>query len=84
MRDPTGAGDSFAGGFIGYLDGHDEAPDHAGLRRAMAYGTVMASYNVERFGTERVASLTREEIEERFRELLAITQFEERPIELRA
>jgi hypothetical protein len=50
----------------------------------MAYGTVMASFNVERFGTERVASLTHDEIEGRFGELLAITQFEQRPIQLRA
>jgi sugar/nucleoside kinase (ribokinase family) len=84
VEDPTGAGDSFAGGFLGYLDAHGGRLDQAELRRAMAYGTVMASFNVERFGTERVASLTREEIEERFRELLAITQFEQRPIELRA
>jgi len=84
VQDPTGAGDSFAGGFLGYLDAEDETADESTLRRATAYGTVMASFNVERFGTERVASLTREEIEERFRELLQITQFEERPIELRA
>jgi sugar/nucleoside kinase (ribokinase family) len=84
VQDPTGAGDSFAGGFLGYLDAHGGGLDHDELRRAMAYGTVMASFNVERFGTERVSSLTREEIEERFRELLTITHFEERPIELRA
>jgi sugar/nucleoside kinase (ribokinase family) len=84
VQDPTGAGDSFAGGFLGYLDAHGDHHDEAELRRAMAYGTVMASFNVERFGTERVASLTQEEIEGRFRELLAVTRFEERPIELRA
>ena len=83
VQDPTGAGDSFAGGFLGYLDAHDDAADEPALRRAMAYGTVMASFNVERFGTERVASLSRAEIEERFRELLAITRFDESPIELR-
>jgi len=84
VQDPTGAGDTFAGGFLGYLDAQGETEDPAALRRAMAYGTVMASFNVERFGTERVAALTREEIEGRFRELLAITHFEESPIELRA
>ena len=84
VQDPTGAGDSFAGGFLGYLDAHDGDTDEPALRRAMAYGTVMASFNVERFGTERVSALSREEIEGRFRELLAITHFDESPIELRA
>ena len=55
VRDPTGAGDSFAGGFFGYLDGIDGDLDEANLRRAMGYGTVLASFNVEEFGTERVS-----------------------------
>jgi sugar/nucleoside kinase (ribokinase family) len=78
VRDPTGAGDSFAGGFLGYLDmqGTDEAGD-AALRRAMAYGTVLASFNVERFGIERVASLTEDEIRERYDQLRAMTHFED-------
>jgi sugar/nucleoside kinase (ribokinase family) len=80
VRDPTGAGDSFAGGFVGYLDGHDGELDEACLRRAMGYGTVLASFNVEQFGTERVAALTREEIDERFAELHAMTRFEPLPI----
>ncbi len=67
MRDPTGAGDSFAGGFIGYLDSQEGELDEACLRRAMGYGTVLASFNVEQFGTERVAALTREEIERALR-----------------
>jgi sugar/nucleoside kinase (ribokinase family) len=79
VRDPTGAGDSFAGGFLGHLDGHDGELDEACLRRAMGYGTVLASFNVERFGTERVASLSREEIEERFAALHAMTRFEPLP-----
>jgi sugar/nucleoside kinase (ribokinase family) len=79
VRDPTGAGDSFAGGFIGYLDGHDGDLDEASLRRAMGYGTVLASFNVEQFGTERVAALTREEIEDRFQQLHAMTRFEPLP-----
>ncbi len=79
VRDPTGAGDSFAGGFIGYLDSQDGELDEACLRRAMGYGTVLASFNVEQFGTERVAALTREEIEERFQELHAMTRFEPLP-----
>ena len=76
VRDPTGAGDSFAGGFFGYLDGHDGELDEGRLRCAMAYGTVLASFNVEEFGTERVARLSREEIEERFELLRQMTQFE--------
>jgi sugar/nucleoside kinase (ribokinase family) len=73
VRDPTGAGDSFAGGFLGYLDGHggDLGPD--ALRRAMAYGTVLASFNVEEFGTERVSALERDDIDARFGELRAMT-----------
>jgi len=79
VRDPTGAGDSFAGGFLGYLDSHDGDLDEASLRRAMGYGTVLASFNVEQFGTERVAALSREEIDERFAELHAMTRFEPLP-----
>jgi sugar/nucleoside kinase (ribokinase family) len=80
VRDPTGAGDSFAGGFLGYLDGYDGDLDEASLRRAMGYGTVLASFNVEDFGTERVAQLTREEIDERFATLHEMTQFEPLPV----
>jgi sugar/nucleoside kinase (ribokinase family) len=76
VRDPTGAGDSFAGGFFGYLDSCGDRFDDAELRRAMGYGTVLASFNVEEFGTERVSRLTREEIDGRFEELRAMTQFE--------
>ncbi len=76
VRDPTGAGDSFAGGFFGYLDGTDGDLDEAALRRAMGYGTVLASFNVEEFGTERVSRLTRAEIDERFETLRGMTQFE--------
>jgi sugar/nucleoside kinase (ribokinase family) len=78
VRDPTGAGDSFAGGFFGYLDSVEGEHDDAELRRAMGYGTVLASFNVEEFGTERVSRLTREEIDERFEELRSMTQFEGR------
>jgi sugar/nucleoside kinase (ribokinase family) len=79
VRDPTGAGDSFAGGFLGYLDSHEGDLDESCLRRAMGYGTVLASFNVEEFGTERVARLTREEIDERFHELHGMTQLEPLP-----
>jgi sugar/nucleoside kinase (ribokinase family) len=77
VRDPTGAGDSFAGGFLGYLDmqGTDQ-PDTEALRRAMAYGTVLASFNVEEFGTERAARLTEDEISERYEALRGMTHFE--------
>ena len=87
VRDPTGAGDSFAGGFLGYLDnrrGDGSSPlDGQILRQAMAYGSVLASFNVEEFGTERVSSLRRDEIEERYGELVSITRFEEHPVTLR-
>jgi sugar/nucleoside kinase (ribokinase family) len=79
VRDPTGAGDSFAGGFLGYLDSHEGELDEASLRRAMGYGTVLASFNVEDFGTERVAALTRGEIDSRFADLHAMTRFEPLP-----
>jgi sugar/nucleoside kinase (ribokinase family) len=79
VRDPTGAGDSFAGGFFGYLDGSGGDLDEANLRRAMGYGTVLASFNVEEFGTERVSRLQREEIDERFEALRQMTQFEGLP-----
>jgi sugar/nucleoside kinase (ribokinase family) len=80
VRDPTGAGDSFAGGFLGYLDGHRAAGfsplDAEALRKAMAYGSVLASFNVEDFGTDRVASLTMDEVAERLQEFKRITHFE--------
>jgi sugar/nucleoside kinase (ribokinase family) len=63
--DPTGAGDSFAGGFFGYLASRAEQSP-AVYRKAMFYGSVMGSFACERFGTERLQSLTREEIDERF------------------
>ena len=65
VRDPTGAGDSFAGGFMGYIASQGEVSRRV-LKHAMFYGSVMGSFSVERFGTERLQSLTREEIDERF------------------
>lgn len=64
--DPTGAGDSFAGGFYGYLASQPELTPTV-FRTAMFYGGVMGSFAVERFGTERLQAVTREEIEERFK-----------------
>jgi sugar/nucleoside kinase (ribokinase family) len=85
VRDPTGAGDSFAGGFLGYLDGAAGGElDDSALRLAMAYGSVMASFNVEDFGTERVRRLSTEEINQRLRDFKRITHFDERPIAARA
>jgi sugar/nucleoside kinase (ribokinase family) len=82
--DPTGAGDSFAGGFVGYVAAHPDRPlDHDLLTRAMAYGTALASYNVEEFGTERVARLRPGEITARVAELEAITRFADQPLSLR-
>ncbi len=83
--DPTGAGDTFAGGFVGYVAAHGGADLSAEvLTRAMAYGTALASFNVEEFGTDRVARLTTVEIVERVAELERITHFTDRPITLRA
>lgn len=78
--DPTGAGDTFAGGFMGYLASQEKL-DEAAMRRAMIFGSVMASFNVEEFGTERVQRLTHAEINERFRAFKQMTHFEEIPFE---
>jgi sugar/nucleoside kinase (ribokinase family) len=83
--DPTGAGDSFAGGFMGYVAAHagEEITDEL-LRTAMAYGTALASFNVEAFGTERMQTLTGEEITARVAELQRISRFDAAPLALRA
>jgi sugar/nucleoside kinase (ribokinase family) len=82
--DPTGAGDSFAGGFVGYVAAQPgEEISHDLLRRAMAYGTALASYNVEEFGTERVERLTAPEITARVEALERITSFSAAPVALR-
>jgi sugar/nucleoside kinase (ribokinase family) len=73
-HDPTGAGDSFAGGFMGYLAGAGQKSD-AALRRAMVYGSVMGSFAVERFGLERLTALKRSEIHARARHFAKLTQF---------
>jgi sugar/nucleoside kinase (ribokinase family) len=83
VADPTGAGDTFAGGFVGAIAAHDAEVTPDVLRLAMAYGTSLASYNVEEFGTERVARLTGEEIVERVEELRRITSFEPAAVALR-
>ena len=73
--DPTGAGDSFAGGFYGYLASQSELTP-AVFRTALFYGGVMGSFAVERFGTERLQNVTREEIDERFNLFREISHLE--------
>ena len=74
--DPTGAGDCFAGGFIGYLAGREiSIVNFAELRRAVIYGSVMGSFCCEKFGVDRFRTLTREEIEVRYREFQDCTAF---------
>jgi sugar/nucleoside kinase (ribokinase family) len=73
--DPTGAGDTFAGGFLGYLAGCAN-PDGAALRRAIVMGSTLASFCVEAFSLDRLLTLTRPEIDERYRRFHALTVFE--------
>lgn len=73
--DPTGAGDAFAGGFMGYLDSVDSLST-VEIRRAVVYGSTVASFCVEGMGPERLLSLTRPEIEARYREFRMLTHFE--------
>ena len=75
VRDPTGAGDSFAGGFMGYIASQGEVNRRV-LKHAMFYGSVMGSFSVERFGTERLQSLTRDEIDERFQVFRELTHLD--------
>lgn len=75
VYDPTGAGDTFAGGFVGYLAAHG-ARDARALRRAVVYGTVAASFSVERFSVDGLAGLTRADLDRRYREMAAITHFD--------
>jgi sugar/nucleoside kinase (ribokinase family) len=73
--EPTGAGDTFAGGLMGYLASQPGEIDDAVLRRAMAYGTAFASFNVEGFGGERLYDLDRAEVDERVAALEAMVRF---------
>ena len=74
VHDPTGAGDTFAGGFMGYLASARRV-NEAELRRAMVYGSVMGSFTVEKFGLERLRNLKRSEIHQRARDFSKLTQF---------
>jgi len=78
VRDPTGAGDSFAGGFMGYIASQGELSREV-LKRAMFYGGVMGSFAVECFGPERLTSLTREEIDARFQVFRELTHLDQQP-----
>jgi len=73
--DPTGAGDCFAGGFIGYLAKTDDI-SFENMKRAIIYGSAMASFCVEKFGTERVVNLTQDEIDARVQEFVKLSSFE--------
>lgn len=75
IKDPTGAGDSFAGGFLGHLAKTEDFSEQ-NLRKAVIYGSVMASFNVEGFSVERTTKLTWEEIDRRFHQFKEITHFE--------
>jgi len=72
--DPTGAGDSFGGGFLGHLDRVDSYVE-GGIRRAAVYGSVLASFTIEKFGIDRLKSLSSEEIESRFAEFQKLVTF---------
>ena len=83
--DPTGAGDAFAGGFFGYLDCQaDRGLTDQSYRCAAVYGSVLASYAIEEFGSERLQGLTFKEIESRFADFRQMTHFEAEPLVLRA
>ena len=77
VKDPTGAGDSFAGGFLGYLASQGEVTNQA-IKKAMVYGSVVASFTVEEFGVARLATVTPQEIAARYREFQEFTHFEVR------
>ena len=79
VTDPTGAGDSFAGGFMGYLTSHAPRNDGSAtrlFRKAVIYGSVLGSFAVESFGPDRLRRLNRDEIEQRFHEFAHLTRFE--------
>ena len=73
--DPTGAGDTFAGGFIGYL-AQTKDISFENMKRAIIYGSAMASFCVEKFGTERIANLTHDELENRVQQFVDLVQFD--------
>jgi len=76
VKDPTGAGDTFAGGFMGHLSSTEDFSDE-GLRRAIIFGSVMASFTVEGFSLDRLRQLEHQDIESRFRDFKRLTHFED-------
>jgi len=75
VKDPTGAGDSFAGGFMGYLASTGDL-SFGNVKRALIHGTAVASFTVESLGVDRLASITRDDVEKRYREFVEFTSFE--------
>jgi len=72
--DPTGAGDTFAGGFMGYIASANKLNDDI-FKKAVVYGTIMASFNVESFSIDKLAGLRKEQIQKRYREFVKLTKF---------
>lgn len=81
VKDPTGAGDSFAGGLVGSMAAQGEITDNA-LRNALAYGTVVASYTIEDFGTARIREINQDNINERFNEYVQMTHLTDTGVQL--
>ncbi len=73
VLDPTGAGDTFAGGFMGYVASQDKDLDFASFKKGVAYGSVLASFTVEDFSVRRLGSLQKQEIEERYGQFLKLS-----------
>jgi sugar/nucleoside kinase (ribokinase family) len=77
--DPTGAGDTFAGGFIGYLAASDDI-SFENMKRAIIAGSALASFCVEKFGTQRLLEITKEDVDARIEQLVALTNYEMNPV----
>ena len=73
--DPTGAGDTFAGGFIGYLAATDDI-SFENMKRAIIHGSALASFSVEKFGTERMVDLNKNEVDDRIQQFVDLVQFD--------
>ena len=80
IEDPTGAGDSFGGGFMGALSVDPDLSNHSNLKRAAVYGSVLASFNVESFSTERLEGLTRDALDARAREYVELLSVDFAPV----
>jgi sugar/nucleoside kinase (ribokinase family) len=73
--DPTGAGDTFAGGFMGYLAATDDI-SFDNMKRAIIAGSALASFSVEKFGTERLTEITESDMQQRMQQFVSLTNFE--------